>query len=88
MEKLLTCEQVAERYSVKVVTVYEWIKSRKLPAVKVAGRNITALLPRYIRRVVFFIRRRRLYCMPVTQRGFFIAPTFCFLKCVLCILPF
>ena len=37
MEKLLTCEQVAERYSVKVITVYEWIKSKKLPAVKLAG---------------------------------------------------
>ena len=40
MEKLLTCEQVAERYSVKVITVYEWIKSKKLAAVKVAGGRI------------------------------------------------
>jgi len=38
MEKLLTCEQVAERYSVKVITVWEWIKSKKLPAIKVNGR--------------------------------------------------
>lgn len=38
MEKLLTCEQVAERYSVKIITVYDWIKSKKLPAVKVGGR--------------------------------------------------
>lgn len=37
MEKLLTCEQVAERYSVKVFTVREWIKSKKLPAIKVSG---------------------------------------------------
>ena len=37
MEKLLTCEQVAERYSVKVKTVWEWIKDGRLPAVKVAG---------------------------------------------------
>lgn len=37
MEKLLTCEQVAERYSVKVITVWEWIKSKKLPAIKIAG---------------------------------------------------
>ncbi len=37
MEKLLTCDQVAERYSVKVITVWEWIKSKKLPAIKVAG---------------------------------------------------
>lgn len=39
MEKLLTCNQVAERYSVKVITVWEWIKSKKLPAIKVNGRN-------------------------------------------------
>ncbi|GHU90979.1 hypothetical protein FACS1894202_11680 [Clostridia bacterium] len=38
MEKLLTCEQVAERYGVKVITVWEWIRSKKLPAVKVAGK--------------------------------------------------
>lgn len=37
MEALLTCEQVAERYSVKVRTVWEWIKSKKLSAIKVAG---------------------------------------------------
>jgi len=39
MEKLLTCEQVAERYSVKVITVWEWIRTNKLPAVKINGRN-------------------------------------------------
>ena len=38
MEKLLTCEQVAERYSVKVITVWEWIRSKKLPAIKVGGK--------------------------------------------------
>ncbi|MDR2558683.1 MAG: excisionase family DNA-binding protein [Oscillospiraceae bacterium] len=37
MEKLLTCEQVAERYNVKNITVREWIKSKKLSAIKVAG---------------------------------------------------
>lgn len=40
MEKLLTCEQVAERYSVKVITVWEWIRSKKLPAIKVAGGRV------------------------------------------------
>ena len=39
MEKLLTCEQVAERYSVKTITVWEWIRSKKLPAIKVSERT-------------------------------------------------
>ncbi|GHU96209.1 hypothetical protein FACS1894208_10460 [Clostridia bacterium] len=38
MEKLLTCEQVAERYGVKLITVREWIKAKKLPAVKIGGK--------------------------------------------------
>ncbi len=37
MEKFLTCDQVAERYSIKVCTVREWIKSGKLPALKLTG---------------------------------------------------
>jgi len=37
MEKLLTCEQVAERYGVKTNTVWEWIRAKKLLAIKVAG---------------------------------------------------
>lgn len=37
MEKCLTCEQVAEKYSVTVCTVREWIKGKKLPALKLAG---------------------------------------------------
>lgn len=37
MEKFLTCEQVAEKYSVSVCTVREWIKGKKLPALKLAG---------------------------------------------------
>ncbi len=38
MEKFLTCEQIAERYCVTVCAVREWIKSGKLPALKIAGR--------------------------------------------------
>lgn len=38
MEKLLTCKQVAERYNVQVITVREWIRTKKLPAIKVGGR--------------------------------------------------
>jgi len=38
-EKLLTCEQVAKRYTVKIETVWEWIRLKKLPAIKVAGHR-------------------------------------------------
>lgn len=34
MEKFLTCEQVAERYHLKISTVWEWIKTGKLPAIR------------------------------------------------------
>jgi excisionase family DNA binding protein len=37
MEKLLTCEQIAERYSVKTYTVWEWIRKKKLTAIKLNG---------------------------------------------------
>lgn len=36
MEKLYTCEEVAERYSVKKFTVWNWIRSGKLKAIKPA----------------------------------------------------
>jgi excisionase family DNA binding protein len=39
VEKLLTCEQVAERYSVKVTTVWDWIRTKKLSAVKIGGKQ-------------------------------------------------
>jgi excisionase family DNA binding protein len=38
LEKLLTCEQVAERYGVKVITVWEWVREKRLSAVK-AGKK-------------------------------------------------
>lgn len=38
LEKLLTCEQVAERYSVALKTVWMWIRTKKLSASKVGGR--------------------------------------------------
>ena len=34
MEKIYTPNDVAERYSVKIKTVWEWIKAGKLPAMK------------------------------------------------------
>lgn len=35
MEKLYSCEQVAERYKVKIETVWAWIREKKLSAVKI-----------------------------------------------------
>ena len=34
MEKLLTCEEVAMRYSVKIDTVWAWVREKKLAAIK------------------------------------------------------
>lgn len=42
MEKYLTCEQVAKRYGVKVITVWAWIREKKLPAIRIGkGYRIT-----------------------------------------------
>lgn len=38
MSQMFTCEEVAERYKVKVITVWEWIRQKKLPAIKL-GRE-------------------------------------------------
>lgn len=35
MSKLYTCEEVAERYGVKKNTVWDWIRKKKLPAMKI-----------------------------------------------------
>ena len=35
MEKFFSCEEIAERYAIKVTTVWEWIKRGDLPAVKI-----------------------------------------------------
>ena len=34
MGKLYTCNEIAERYSVKVITVWDWIRNGKLKAIK------------------------------------------------------
>lgn len=31
---MYTCDEVAERYKVKVITVWEWIRQQKLGAIK------------------------------------------------------
>ena len=35
MKKLYTCEEIATRYGVKILTVWDWIRTRKLPAIKI-----------------------------------------------------
>lgn len=38
MSKLYSCEEIAERYSVQIITVWDWIRKKKLPALKI-GRE-------------------------------------------------
>lgn len=38
LEKYYTCAEIAERYGVKVATVWDWIKSKKLAAINI-GRD-------------------------------------------------
>lgn len=35
MGKLYNCEEIAERYGVKTLTVWNWIRKKKLPAIKI-----------------------------------------------------
>lgn len=35
---MYTCEQVAERYGVKIITVWDWIRKKKLNAINL-GRE-------------------------------------------------
>lgn len=35
MTKLYSCEEVAERYGVKTITVWDWIRKKKMTALKV-----------------------------------------------------
>lgn len=35
MEKCYTCEEISQRYDIKVITVWEWIRKGKLPAIKI-----------------------------------------------------
>jgi len=38
VEKYLTCEEVAQKYGVKVITVWAWIREKKLRAIKSGKR--------------------------------------------------
>lgn len=35
LERYLNCQQVADRYNVKLITVWDWIRKKKLPAIKI-----------------------------------------------------
>lgn len=35
MSKMYNCGEVAERYGVKIITVWEWIRKKKLPAIRI-----------------------------------------------------
>ena len=35
MSELLNCRQVAERYGIETLTVWDWIRKKKLPAIKI-----------------------------------------------------
>ena len=34
MPKMYTCEEIAERYGVKTITIWDWIRKKNLPAIK------------------------------------------------------
>ncbi|ADL03964.1 helix-turn-helix domain-containing protein [Lacrimispora saccharolytica] len=38
MSKMYSCAEVAERYGVQVITIWDWIRKKKLPALKI-GRD-------------------------------------------------
>lgn len=35
LSKMYNCGEIAERYSVKIITVWEWIRKKKLPAIRI-----------------------------------------------------
>lgn len=35
MSKLYSCDEIAKRYSVQVITVWGWIRKKKLSAIKI-----------------------------------------------------
>ena len=35
LSKLYNCEEIAARYGVQVITVWDWIRKKKLPAMKI-----------------------------------------------------
>lgn len=43
MGELYTCKDVAERYGVQIITVWEWIRKKKLGAIKIGRSTGSAL---------------------------------------------
>ena len=43
MGELYTCKDVAERYGVQIITVWEWIRKKKLGAIKIGKEYRSAL---------------------------------------------
>lgn len=39
IKELFTCKEVAARYNVSEDTVWRWVRTKKLPAVKIGCRN-------------------------------------------------
>jgi excisionase family DNA binding protein len=37
MDKLYTCNEISLKYGVKARTVWSWIRSKKLPAIKIGN---------------------------------------------------
>ncbi len=35
MSKLYSCDEIAKRYTVQVITVWDWIRKKKLAAIKI-----------------------------------------------------
>ena len=35
LEKYLNCRDIADRYGVQLITVWDWIRKKKLPAIKI-----------------------------------------------------
>lgn len=35
MSKMYTCKEIAERYGVQIITVWDWIRKKKLTALKI-----------------------------------------------------
>lgn len=38
MSDIFTCEDIAHRYGVKLITVWDWIRKKKLPAIRIGKR--------------------------------------------------
>lgn len=38
MSDIFTCEDIARRYGVKLITVWDWIRKKKLPAIRIGKR--------------------------------------------------